>query len=404
MQTSARITVIVFSLIAVIAILALWKRNDRKSAITELESRYEAQLSIEGGEFHLGCSSPLLKELDEFAALVARVGKPTILDLTGAPELVSFAGIERLGSLVSLVAIDCPALVSAEGVAGHPRLSEIVLTDSKNFGDTTEIRDLPSLTTLDFSGCLALADLKLGNLPALENLYLSRCRDLARIDVSAFPGLRQLYVDGCGGLTEITGLASLSHLTDLDLSNATALSGLAGVEGLGKLVVLDIRNVAVEDFSGIAALPELRILRMGGQESIETLEPLSRLSSLRELHLEACPNFRSLAGMPSGLTQYAGFTHCPKLTSLAGIEVATGLEQLDLTGCENLVEISAIGELKELVQLSLVQCRGVTDIGVAAKLPKLVIAMLGGSGVVPASVEPLKSSNRDLILDFAVAE
>src|SRR5690606_26830136 len=159
-----------------------------------------------------------------------------------------------------------------------------------------------------------------------------------------------------------------------------------GVERLGALVVLDIRNVDLDDFSGIATLPKLRVLRMGGQDAIGTLEPLSPLSSLRELHLEACPNLRSLRGIPSGLSQYAGFTHCPQILSLDGIEAAPALEQLDLTGCENLADIASVAKLEGLVQLSLVKCREVTGIGAVEKLPKLVIVLLGGSGVAPAAV------------------
>lgn len=395
---------VVTALLAVVAILVLWKKNDRALAIAELEQRFGAELSIDGGEFLLGVASPELEDLKEFATIVARVGEPTLLDLTGAPALRSLAGIERLPSLTSLVAIDCPSLVSAEGVAGLPNLIQLSFIDSANFVDTSAIRHLPSLLSLDLSGCAKLQRLELAELPSLENLYLSRCRKLEGLDVTAFPRLHQLSTDGCAGLTSIAGLDRLVELTDLDVSNANALDGLPGIEGLRSLIVLDIRNVDLTDFRGIAALPNLRVLRMGGQAAIETLEVFSPLTSLRELHLEACPNFRSLKGIPPGLTQYAGFTHCTKLLSLDGVEGAQGLEQLDLTGCENLGEISALAKLDQLVQLSLVKCRQVDRIDAAVGLPKLVIVMLGGSGVVPASVEKLKPANEDLIFDFAVAE
>lgn len=403
MQNAARITVLFFSLVAVVVILMVWKKGDRRNALAELSSRFEADVSINGDEFYLGCSSEALTDLNAFADLVARVGKPTILDLTGAPALRTLSGVEKMPSLTSLVLIDCASLVSAEGVTGHPGLTEIVLTDSTKFVETSAIRDLPGLKTLDFSGCLSLGKFEASNLPALENLYLSRCRELGALDVSAFSNLRQLYVDGCGTLAAIEGLPSLSRLTDLDVSNATALKGLAGLENLAELIVLDIRNVEIDDFPGIASLPKLRILRMGGQDTIETLEPLSGLASLRELHLEACPNLRSLKGMPSGVSQYAGFTHCPQLVSLEGVESAVGLEQLDLTGCTALVDISRVAALENLVQLSLVKCRQVTDVSAVEKLPGLVIAMLGGSGVIPASVESFSLANEGLIFDFSAS-
>lgn len=404
MQNAARFTVLFFSLIAIIVILTVWKKRDHKNALSELETRFGADVSIHGDEFYLGCASPILTDLNELAEVVARVGKPTILDLTGAPALRSLSGVEKMPSLNSLVLIDCVALVSAEGVRGHPGLSEIVLTDSVSFAETAAIRDLPRLTTLDFSGCIALTRFEGTNLPLLENLYLSRCQALASLDLTSLPTLRQLYVDGCGGLSALEGLAGLGRLTDLDVSNATRLKGLPGVGSLGELIVLDIRNVEISDFTEIAALPKLRVLRMGGQEKIETLEPLAELLSLRELHLEACPNFRSLKGMPPGISQYAGFTHCPALVSLEGLEVATGLEQLDLTGCTALADVARVGTLTDLVQLSLVQCRQVQDITVVEKLPRLAIVMLGGSGVIPASVESLNLVNKEMIFDFAVSD
>lgn len=403
-SNAARITVLLVAVAVVVAVLALWKRSDRRAAIRELETRFGAQLSIRGDDFEIGCSSPLLDDLREFAALVRRAGRPTVLDLTGSPSLRSLAGVGVLESLVSIVAIDCPALVSAEGVAGLPRLSEISLLDSANFDDASAIRDLPSLATLDLSGCAALEAIELSGLPSLASLYLSRCRKLRELDLSPVPDLRQLYLDGCGGLVQLDGLGRLSSLTDLDASNATSLATLPGIEQLGRLVVLDLRNVAMEDFSALASLPELRVLRLGGQDAIETLEPFSGLSALRELHLEACPNLRSLRGVPPGLTQYAGFTHCPGLVSLDGLEAAAGLQQIDVGGCAALTNVSAVAELGEVVQLNFAKCRSLTDIRPVEGLAKLVIVFLGGSGVVPAAVESLKLANPDAIFEFAAGE
>jgi len=404
MQKAVRVFVLLFSILVVIVILSLWKKAERKNAIAELESRFGAQISIQEKEFYLGCSSPELKDLKELASLVKRVGEPDILDLTGSPSLVTLAGVEELPSLTSVVAIDCPSLVTAQGVSGLPALTQLAFTDSAQLTDVAMIRDLPNLVTLDLSGCVGITSLDLEGLPALENLYLSRCRQLKALDLSAFPGLRQLYTDGCAGLTTIDGLGALGNLTDLDVSNASGLTGLPGVEKLAELIVLDLRNLEIEDLSGIARLPKLRVLRMGGQEKIETLEPLSSLASLRELHLEACPNLRSLKGIPTGVSQYAGFTYCPKLVSLEGIEAAGGLEHLDVTGCENLAEVGPVAKLSSLVQISLVKCRLVTAVPFVEKLPKLRIVMLGGSGVLPVNVEGLPLSNEELIFDFTISE
>jgi len=403
MKEAARYLILSFAILVVIAVLVMWKKQDREQAFAELRERYEADISIVEDDFAVGCSSARLVDLVDFADLLARAGEPTILDLTGAPNLESFSGIEKLLTVHSLIAIDCPKLTSAEGVAKHPALRELVLTDSRQFADASAIQGLPALETIDFSGCEALENIDVSGLPKLRNLYLSRCREVKSLDVTSASALKQLYLDGCNGLASLTGLDALTELTDLDVSNASALKDLENIESLSSLIVLDIRNIAISDFAGIGKLPALRVLRMGGNESIENLEPFSGMEQLRELHLEACPNFSSLQGIPSGLSQYAGFTYCPKLTSLDGIENAPDLEQLDLTGSEALKDVSSLKELNQLVQLSLVKCRQVSDVSAIESMEKLVIVMLGGSGVVPAAVEKLKTVNEEIIFDFTVS-
>ncbi|MEM9280975.1 MAG: hypothetical protein AAGA96_04050 [Verrucomicrobiota bacterium] len=390
--------------VAVAVVLTMWKKGDREAAIKELEEKFSADVVISEDEFHIGCSSERLVDLVAFASIVDRIGEPTIIDLTGAPNLRSLAGFELIGSVKSLVAIDCPRLESVDGVAGHLSLEELVLTDSFGVTDVSAARDLPRLKTLDFSGCVKLEEVELEGLPSLENLYLSRCRNLREIDVGPVPQLRQLYLDGVSRLSEIKGLSQLGNLTDLDVSNANQLAHLEGIGSLENLIVLDLRNVDMKSFEEIGQLPAIRILRMGGQSHLESLEPFSGLSTLKEIHLEACPNFSSLAGLPASVSQYAGFTFCPKLFSIQGIEVASGLEQLDLTGCRGLIDVSSLESLDNLVQLSLVKCRKVTDISPVIDLPNLVVVMLGGSGVDPGSIEAFDPANEQLFFDFTIGQ
>lgn len=404
MKTFVQICVFLFAVAVIVAILVNWKKRDREAALSELRTKYEADVTITEDEFFIGTSSDRLKDLVQLGQLVSRIGEPNVLDLTGSSNLESFRGAELFPELRALVAIDCPKLTTAEGVAGHPTLADIALTDSANFSDASAIRDLAELHTVDLSGCLKLDSVDLATLPNLENAYFSRCRELTRLDVSSVPDLKQLYLDGCSSIESIDGLSNLSKLTDLDVSNATALNNLDGVGALEALIVLDIRNVELQSFEEIGMLPALRVLRLGGQSNLKSLDPFSGLGSLREIHLEACPEFSSLEGLPASVSQYAGFTHCPKLTSLGGIENATTLEQLDLRGCENLEGIDELSALEKLVQLNLVQCRQVTDISPITGLENLVIVMLGGSGVVPASVENVETANEELIFDFSVGE
>jgi|GEM_PF-488971 len=406
MKDSARYVLFIFAIIVVVLILLMWKRQDQADATKELKETYSADITVVDGEdFIIGCNSDLLTDLEAFAKVVKRVGKPTVLDLTGSPNLASFRGARLLPSLKSLIAIDCPKLTNADGISGLPELTELILTDSKNFSTSADVRKLPALESIDMSGCLPLTGLDVSELPALQNIYLSRCRNLKEIDLSSSHGLRQLFVDGCAALRKIKGLGQLRELTDLDVSNCDSLTDLDGLGSLKKLVVLDIRNMQLGDFRDVAALSSsLRVLRLGGQENLETLESFSSLNGLREIHLEACPNFRSLKGMPASVSQYAGFTYCPELKSLEGLSAAVNLEQLDVSGCQNLSDVAELEKMKNLVQLSLTRCRQVTDIHSVKNLKKLAIVLLGGSGVAPASIQDLKKSMKNTVFDFLLAD
>jgi internalin A len=401
MNIKARLVLLLAVAVIAAIVIVNWKGQDRADAYAELAARFGATFVDSGEQSYLACASDALVDLEELGKLMLRIGQPEILDLTGASRLRSFEGIQRFTRLRSLVAIDCPQLTSAAGLAGHATLQEVVCLDSASFGDATELRDLPSLLTLDLSGCQALEKLDLSSLPQLENLSLSRCLKLASIQLGQLPRLRQLYLDGCADLRALPGLDQLTRLTDLDISNLSSLDSIAGIGKLEELIVLDLRNVPISDFSEIGHLPKIRILRLGGQEGLRDLAPFAGLTSLKEIHLEACPDFRSLSGLPSSVSQYAGFTYCPELRSLAGLEVAQGLIQLDLTGNEHLSDLAALAKLSELAQLNLSQCTAVTDVAVVEGLEKLVIVMLGKSGVAPASVERLKPKNKDLIFDFS---
>lgn len=404
MKSATRYLVIAAATIVAVVVLVLWQRADREAALEELRIHFNAQVVERDNEFFIGCDGEALVDLVEFASLVKRVGEPTVIDLTGAPNLQSLDGFEGLTSVVSLVVIDCPNLESVDGVSSHPNLAELIVMDATKLRDASPIRRLPSLVTLDLTGSIALEEFDLVGLSALENLYLSRCRKLTSLDVSSLALLKQLFLDGASRIQSVTGLERLDQLTDFDISNASSLVGLKGVSGLSSLIVLDIRNVDVPDFSEIGQLVSLRVLRMGGQDSITSMEALSGLSSLKEIHLEACPNLSSIKGIPSSVSQYAGFTHCPKLETLSGIEVCDGLEQLDVTGCRNLKEIKQVSQLRSLVQFSLVKCRQVTDIAPVAGLAELTVVMLGGSGILPDSIEDIEMANPEIIFDFAVGE
>ena len=395
MNRIARGILIIFAILAVATILIGWKKQDQKKARQILLNTYKVQVDKFGEDILLIANDPKVTSLEKIASLMRRAKTledgtpldPTILDVTGSANLVSMAGAWQFQNLKSIIAIDCPKLKTMDGVTGLQQLNELNIAHNATLADVSAIRGLKSLVTINLTDSPALKELNIEGLPKLKNLYLTSCSGLQSLDVQPFPELRQLYLDSCRKLNHLVGLGSLSNLTDLDMSNCHSLEQINGLEQLKSLVVFDIRNIELADFSVLGGLPELEMLRLGGQANITNLKPFEKLQNLQEIHIEACPNFNSLEGMPKSLSRYAGFVNCPNLTSVKGVSNASeNLTQLDLTGCTNLQDIAEIKTLAELIFVSFASCRKIKNIDQLVDNKNLKIIRLGGSGVTSASI------------------
>lgn len=390
----------------VVLTLLVWRSKQSEAARRRLRAEFGAE--IEPSPVGRGWTAVFTEfgqaELSEVAKLLARSGPVTVLDLSGSETLERLAGVELLAELTTVIAAECPKLVDAQALASLPRLEEAIFPGSPGLADAGLPENLPGLKSLDLSDG-GIRSLSTAGLPALEYLFLSRCEKLTALDVSGSPGLRQIAVDGCRALPEIGGLGKTPQLTDLNVSSCHALKRLPGIGALDSLAMLDLRNVLdLENFGAIGELKGLNVLRLGGQSDFEDLTPFGGLEELGEMQIEGSAVLASLKGMPPNLREYAGFYHCTKLTTLAGIEAAKDLQHLDLTGCVALTDVSALARLTSLESVNLSGCRGVTDISMVRGLPGIGIVQLGGSGVSPASIADLIKAMPDTIFDFSTPE
>ena len=404
-KTGSKGLILALAGVAVVALaLVLWKSGQRDSARERLVSEYGAMLEEDpngGGWIVTLQLDDTHQDLAALLPLLKKAGPVTVLDLSGSPELQDFGGIDALDSLSGLIAMSCPKLADVSGAAVLGSLRELVLADATALENAAPIRNLPALESLDLSGT-RVPEFAVEGLPRLDSLFASNVPALRRLDLSGAESLRQLFLDGCRGLEEIAGLDHAEELTDLDVSSCHELKRLDGLASLKNLQVLDLRNaLKISNFEDIGQVASLSALRLGGQGQVRDLTLLSGLTGLSELHIEGCENLASLEGVPPSLSSYAGFTFCPSLTGLAGIEAARELRQLDLKGCKALRDVSALGALKQLADLNLAGCRAVTDVSVLGGLDNIAIVQLGGSGVPPASVEPLKKAKPDVVFDFS---
>ncbi len=393
------------AVVVLVGVLGIVTQAQKRAALQEkidsLETVYEISIhdNGEGGKI-IGSSSSALTDLRGFADALTLRHQPVILDLTGANELTSLAGIEAFTQLESLVMIDCPKLSDLSALSAVKSLREIIITDGASLPETVTLADFPVLETVDFSGSASVKSLQLVNTPLLNNLYASRCQSLTSLTIEGAPALRQLTVDNCQNLAELPDLSQFPQLTDLDVSNVEALTELTGLSSLQQLIVLDLRNFLFQQWDDLASLSSLSALRMGGHEDLKDLKALSGLASLRGLHIEACLELKSLEGIPSGLTEYLGVVFCPQLTTVAGIAAAPELREVTLTGCDQLQDISELSQLPELTQLSLAKCPLIRDLAPIVDLPELVVVGLAGSGVSSEAAKKIRLANPKAFFDF----
>jgi len=159
----------------------------------------------------------------------------------------------------------------------------------------------------------------------LETMSVSG--DLAEVDFTRLTKLKSLSINenSKGGNWHLCEW--LNHLMiSVNMPNLKKLKALKYLRSLSS-------TRALKSFEGIADLPALRELRVGGCH-LPTVEGLGRLPNLRLLLLNLMP----------------------KLESLKGIEGLPILEELDVTQCGGLREVSAISTLKKLKKLELAFC------------------------------------------------
>jgi Leucine-rich repeat (LRR) protein len=176
-------------------------------------------------------------------------------------------------------------------------------------------------------------------------IYYIDVKNLTSLDASFLPiqtltglqfftGLQQLFIhSNQAPLTNITPLATLVSLRELDLGADTAGGVLSDISPLQNLAALEELYLGGQNISNITALqnkPNLFRLDLA-YNNISNLAPLQNLTGLNELDLSdnQVSNISPLAGL-SGLFRL--YLTNNQVSNLAAIQTMTGLNYLHLNG------------------------------------------------------------------------
>ena len=284
----------------------------------------------------------------------------------------------------------------------------------------------------------------LGVLKRLQSLHLLNCR--IPPDLSALECLLELKISGLRLIDDLNGLASLTNLVRLDLTDGWGVKNLTGLEKLENLRNLsfsgcvqlrdfshlgylqrlevvdlshcDVRDLSplqhqsglrsldlsgcrsLRDFQGVGSLTGLTSLNLGGSEKLSMLSDLQRLTALERLELASCRHLEDLSGIERmARLQYLDLKGCNLLANLGPLENLTALTRLDLGGCKALSDLRSIRELSGLKWLNLSKLDSLADLEALQKLSGLCFLSLAGCRGV-SDLSPLKGHGSLCSLDL----
>ena len=192
----------------------------------------------------------------------------------------------------------------------------------------------------------------------LRSLSLHHGTGLDLSVLSQLPTLRTLDLSGCTLSTAaMNTIVTLSELTSLNLSGC-AVAEIDALIGLQKLETLDLSNNTVSDLTALSALLALRELNL-------TNNPITSLSNLKN-----CTELETLYAGQCAITRIAGLADHTKLktlvlsgnkiTDISALAGCTAIETLDLRG-NSISDISVVSGFKNLVDLN-VSSNQITDL------------------------------------------
>lgn len=342
----------------------------------------------------LDASGTDVDKIVNLTGLEAATGLDTLMLFDNAVTDLSPLG--HLGDLEALF-LDRNGLTGLEGLAPLAGLKALSLTGNP-IDDISPLAGLASLNRLwlDETGVVELGPL--AGLSAL-NLLILQCAD--RDD---FAGRAACEAES---VTDISALAALTNLTDLNLNfhnvvdvsaleamtrmNALDLWGneiedLEPLRGLEDLFWIDLDDNEITDIEPLGGLTNLLALHLNGNR-VQDLEPLSRLVDLDTLGLNAngITDIAHLAGLSDLRLLWLEGNRISDISPLADLD---GLELLHL-GRNEVANVSTLANLFRLRELQL-QNNRIRDISPLEDLRRLRYLDLSNNDI--RDTEPLVSN------------
>lgn len=219
--------------------------------------------------------------------------------------------------------------------------------------------DEPSLTFLEGLPLreLVILDPRLSDLEPVHSLG-STLRALSvttkpslKLDLGHLPGLRSVSA-AWPQVSASIGAASDVQIAFLRGYQPVDLTPLAAMRNLTELQMKD--RPKLKSLAGLSALPKLRLIGVYLANDLADIEDLAERSEIEDLALEACRKIARIDALAGcrGLRRL-NLSECGDITSLHPIRALTNLEQVSLFGSTKIADddLSPLAELPRLQRL-----------------------------------------------------
>lgn len=219
----------------------------------------------------------------------------------------------------------------------------------KTAGSTLMTDELWAIEELDLPDTVA----SLEDLPYFTGLRtLALHHSSASMDLSVLaqlPTLRTLDLSGCTlSSAAMSTIVSLPELTSLNLSGCAVID-INALIGLQKLEFLDLSNNTISDLTALSALQALKELHLTNNP-ITSLANLKNCTQLEILYANQCSITR-IAGLADHTALKELYLANNQIADISALASCTALQTLDLS-FNAVTDISIVSELRQLVDLN----------------------------------------------------
>ncbi len=204
--------------------------------------------------------------------------------------------------------------------------------------------------------------------------------------VAKFKNLTTLWASAYserGVVSDVSALADIPKLKDLDLSN-TSVVDLQPLSKSNRLQRLGLFNSLVTDLSPLSTVTQLEELRLGSSPGVASIDALSSLTKLKSLDL-ARTEISSIAALKTLVALEELDVSGTKVTDIGVVRSLSALKRLDIS-MTKVADLSPLRSAKNLTALDV----GRTEVSDLSPLAGLALETLDlGSGGKIQDIAPL---------------